>query len=421
MFDKVIGYHDEKVELARILDTILNESKYTAMGVKTPRNILLHGDPGIGKSLLANEFAKATGKTIYVIRKDKPDGEFINYIKETFVKAAENRGLIVLEDLCKFANSDARNRDTEEYVCVQSCIDETRDKVFVIATVNDINKLPISLVRSGRFDKTIKMKYPKGKCAAEIVAYFLKNKNVDESVSSEEISRIMDGHSCAELEQIVNDAGVYAIYEGRSKISRNDLIRSAMRIIFNAPESYVECKEEDLRRLAVHEAGHCLVTEILEPGSVNLVSVNRYNGTIGGITSYKNNESYFFSAKYMEYRVISLLAGKAATEIVYADTDIGCNNDVMRAFDIVERFVDDYCNFGFDKFQRCGSSPALIQKKETFMHSELDRFYKIAKQLIIENRLFFDEIVRQLMDKKTLASEDIKNIKKNYCNSKLSV
>jgi ATP-dependent Zn protease len=246
-------------------------------------------------------------------------------------------------------------------------------------------------------------------------------KNVDESVSSEEISRIMDGHSCAELEQVVNDAGVYAIYEGRSKISRNDLIRSAMRIIFNAPESSVECKEEDLRRLAVHEAGHCLVTEILEPGSVNLVSVNRYNGTIGGITSYKNNESYFFSAKYMEYRVISLLAGKAATEIVYADTDIGCNNDVSRAFDIVERFVDNYCNFGFDKFQRCDASPALLQKKETFMHSELDRFYKIAKQLIIENRLFFDEIVRQLMDKKTRASEDIKNIKKNYCNSKLSV
>ena len=89
MFDKVIGYQDEKVELARILDTILNESQYTAIGVKTPRNILLHGDAGIGKSLLAGEFAKATKKKIYVIRKDKPDGDFVNFIKETFKDAAE--------------------------------------------------------------------------------------------------------------------------------------------------------------------------------------------------------------------------------------------------------------------------------------------------------------------------------------------
>ena len=421
MFDKVIGYHDEKLELARILDTILNESKYAKIGVKTPRNILLHGEAGIGKSLLANEFAKATGKKIYVIRKDKPDGDFVNFIKETFKDAAENDGIILIEDLCKFANGGRTNRDAEEYVCVQSCMDETRDKVFVIATVNDIHKLPDSLVRSGRFDKVINMKYPAGKFAAAIVAHFLKDKNVDESVSSEEISRIMDGHSCAELEQVVNDAGVYAIYEGRSKISRNDLIRSAMRIIFNAPESSVECKEEDLRRLAVHEAGHCIATEILEPGSVNLVSINRYNGNIGGITSYSNNESYFFSAKYMEYRVISLLAGKAATEIVYSDTDIGCNSDMHRAYDIVERFVDNYCNFGFDKFERHNSSPTLLEKKETFMHSELDRFYKMAKQLIIENRPFFDEIVRQLMDNKTIASEDIKNIKKGCCNSRLSV
>ena len=79
MFDKVIGYQDEKLELSRVLDTILNESKYAKIGVKTPRNILLYGEAGIGKSLLAGEFAKATEKKIYVIRKDQPNGDFIKY------------------------------------------------------------------------------------------------------------------------------------------------------------------------------------------------------------------------------------------------------------------------------------------------------------------------------------------------------
>ena len=415
MFDKVIGYQDEKLELSRVLDTILNESKYSKIGVKTPRNILLHGEAGIGKSLLAGEFAKATKKKIYVIRKDQPNGDFIKYIKGIFKEAEDNNGIIIIEDLCKFANTDVHNRDAQEFVCVQSCIDETRDQVFVIATANDIRKLPDSLVRSGRFDTVIEMRYPTGKTATEIVEYFLKDKNVEDSVSAEEISRIMDGHSISDLEQVANDAGVYAIYEGRNKISRDDLIRAAMRIIFNAPESSVERKKEDLQRLAVHEGGHCVVMECLESGSVNLVSINGHNGSIGGITSYNNNESYFCSPRYMEYRVIALLAGKAATEMVFGDYDIGCNKDVERAFNIVERFVDNYCNFGFDKFERRGSSPVLLEKRETFVHAEIDRYYQKAKQLIASNRNFFDEIVRQLMKKKTLASEDIKIIQSNCC------
>lgn len=412
MFDKVIGYQDEKLELSRVLDTILNESKYSKIGVKTPRNILLHGEAGIGKSLLGREFANETGKKIYIIRKDQPNGDFIKHIKEIFKDAAKNDGIILIEDLCKFANSDRKNRDAEEYVCVQSCMDETRDKVFVIATANDIHKLPDSLVRSGRFDTVIKMQYPSGKTATEIVEHYLKSKNVDDSVCAEEISHIMDGHSISDLEKMVNDAGVYAVYEGRDKISREDLIRAAMRIIYNAPESSTECKEDDLRRLAVHEAGHTMV-ELLEPGAVNLVSVNKYNGSTGGITSYNRDESYFFSTKYMENRVIALLAGKAATEIVFGDSDTGCNSDLHRAFDIVERFVDNYSNFGFDKFERNNSSPILLEKKETFIHSELERYYTKAKRLIVENKAFFDEVVNQLMKKKTLAKNDIQAIKKN--------
>ena len=132
---------------------------------------------------------------------------------------------------------------------------------------------------------------------------------------------------------------------------------------------------------------------------------------MGGFTSCNNNEHYFSSISYMKERVIALLGGKAATEIVFAEADVGCNKDMNRAFDIVERFVDHYCEFGFDKFERESSSNTLYEKKETFVHAELDRYYIQAKKIITENRVFFDKLVSTLMEKKTLTSKDIAKIK----------
>jgi cell division protease FtsH len=184
-----------------------------------------------------------------------------------------------------------------------------------------------------------------------------------------------------------------------------------MRVIFDAPERLGFNDEYTLHRVAVHEAGHAIIAEILEPGSVNLISINPHGGDVGGFTSYNNNEHYFSSISYMKERVIALLGGKAATEIVFAEADVGCNRDMHRAFDIVERFVDNYCEFGFDKFERGSSSNTLYEKKETFVHAELDRYYIQAKKIITENRAFFDKLVSALIENKTLTSKDIAKIK----------
>jgi cell division protease FtsH len=109
----------------------------------------------------------------------------------------------------------------------------------------------------------------------------------------------------------------------------------------------------------------------------------------------------------MENRVIAILGGKAATELVYGAPDVGCNSDMHRAFDIVERFVDNYCRYGFDKFERNNSSNVLLAKKESFIHAELDRFYARAKELLSSNRHLLDSLTDALVSRKTLASGDI--------------
>lgn len=416
-FEMIIGYEDVKAELERILDTIKDPEKYEKLGVKTPRGVMLHGEPGVGKTIISKAFLEASGRKCFICRKDKSNGDFVNEIVKVFDSAKEHEpSIILLDDMDKYANEDQHHRDAEEYVTIQSCIDEIRDRdIFVIATANDIHKLPSSLMRAGRFDKVIEMRMPRGEDAVKIVEHYLSKKKTVSDVDPREIARVLDGNSCAELETVINEAGIYAGFEGKEKIDRDDLLRAAMRVIFNAPEILGFNDEYKLRKVAVHEAGHAVVCEMLESGSINLISVNPHGGDIGGFTSYNRNERYFYSISCMRERVMALLGGKAATEIIYGETDVGCNSDMHRAFDIVERFVDDYCEFGFDKFERSSSSPVLLEKKESFVHAELDRYYRRAKQILVDNRAFLDRLVEDLIEKKTLTAKDIEDIKKKTC------
>jgi cell division protease FtsH len=167
----------------------------------------------------------------------------------------------------------------------------------------------------------------------------------------------------------------------------------------------------DIALVACHEAGHAVISQLLEPGSVDLVSVCRHKGEVGGITSQYQARNYFQSKKLMENRVLCLLAGKAATELCYGVTDTGTTEDMQRAFDIVLRFVDDYCSYGFDKFVfRERSSNDLLSRREQQVASELDRYYAQVKQMLAENRRFLDALTARLIAEKTLLAEQIAEV-----------
>ena len=177
-FDNIIGYSKEKQQLEQIADTMLNREAYDALGVRPPCGLLMDGIPGVGKTLMAKSLIDAVKLPVYTCRKDQPNGKFVEVIKKTFEEAASNAPSIVfLDDLDKFANADYNHRDAEEYVTVQACIDEYKGKdIFVLATTNDINKLPGSLTRAGRFDRVMHVGPPKLKDAERIIAHYLSSK-----------------------------------------------------------------------------------------------------------------------------------------------------------------------------------------------------------------------------------------------------
>lgn len=412
VFDKMIGYKEVKQELLLILDRLQNPQKYQQLGVTPPHNLLLYGAPGVGKTMFTQCFMDALGWKQFVCRKVKPNGDFVHEIAEIFAKAeAQAPAVILLDDMDKFANEDEGHRDAEEFVAIQSCIDGIKGKqVFVVATANNRHKLPESLVRAGRFDHRLHLERPSGTDAEQIVAHYLRQRKNVAQVDAKRIARLTAGNSCAELETIINLAGTYAGYEGSDRIEMPHILKAILRIVFSAPE-VAEDDGMDIALVACHEAGHAVISQLLEPGSVDLVSVCRHKGEVGGITSQYQARDYFQSKKRMENRVLCLLAGKAATELCYGVTDTGTTEDMRRAFDIVLRFVDDYCSYGFDKFVfRERSSNDLLSRREQQVASELDRYYTQVKQMLAENRRFLDALTARLIAEKTLLAEQIAEV-----------
>lgn len=418
-FYKIYGYEAIKQELMQISDVLKNKEVYAQLGVKPPCGLLLYGDPGVGKSLMASALIEASGRKAFICRKDKPDGEFVGQITATFEAAkAAAPAIVFLDDMDKFANGDPDHTDAEEYVTVQSCIDGCKGTdVFVLATVNNMRCLPRSLRRVGRFDRTIEVESPSGEDAEEILAHYIAGKNFAADVDARNIARIMSGKSCAELETVINEAGLYAGYERSSQITMDHFMRAALHTVFNVPNEEIAAfglqknKDPEFIQTAWHEAGHAAVSEVLEPGSVTLVSAYAQEWESGGFTNYWMQKG-LRNMEREEHCIIRTLGGVAATEQVFGSFDSGCSQDLDQAFSGVRNQIVNNCTSGFHLHCNGNDSPELRAKQEQATAAEVERYYRKAKDILAQNRELLEGIAEALIRKGVLTAVDIAEIRK---------
>lgn len=417
-FDKIIGYEKEKEELYQLCDMAKNPRKYAALGVKLPRGVLLHGMPGVGKTLMATALLDEMdeGRKRYVLRKDKAIEEFVESISKTFQEAEENApSVIFLDDLDKFA-SDSDSRNPEELIAVQSGIDEVKGAdVFVIATANDIYELPRSLRRAGRFDRILEICIPSRKEAVEIVRHYLSDKKVSEGVTAESVARLMDGNSCAALESVLNEAGIYAGYENKAEIGREHIVRAVLRNIFEADESVNEMSASAKAEIAFHEAGHAVTALAFDPQGVGLISIRPSKSDTRGVVQIFKSDDYFGSYDRMHERVISLLAGRAAVELKFGRTDVGATSDMERAALIAERFVTGYGMSGFELLRpdnRALKAEGHDERIIVGRNAMLARCYDEAKDVLRKNWTFVEKLAAALVERDTLVFEEIAELRK---------
>ena len=414
-FDKVIGYDDEKRKLMPICDMMRNPDKYKNLGVVMPSGALLQGEPGYGKTLLAKCFIEACGVTCFVCRKDKADGDFIDYMRKCFNDAMNSAPAIVfLDDMDKFANEDKDHKNAEEYVAIQACIDNVKGKdVFVIATTNDLNNLPDSLLRAGRFDINLIIRGLEAEDQIKLISHFLSNKAFVETISPEEIWQILGGGiSCAELEKIINDAAMKVAFEGRDTVTRDDIVLACLNQHFGGTESSKQKSEERRLAIAYHEAGHVVVGEVLIPNCISLASIKTYRASGAGVTCHFDAGELENSCEQRKNRVSGMLAGKAATEIVFGTIDLGTKSDLQHAREMLEDMRDDNAVFGFEYQADWLTSDITRNAAEQIISAELSKLYEIARNVLLANRSFLDAVANALLEKETIFAADIVAIKK---------
>lgn len=410
-FDKVIGYEHIKNELLQICDMINNRDAYEKLGAKLPQGVLMEGDPGLGKTLMASCFIEECGLKSYTIRRTKGKEAFLECIRETFQKAKDNApAVILLDDLDKFANEDNSHQDAEEYVAVQAGIDTIkRCNVLVIATVNDIEKLPDSLIRPGRFDKRIVVNCPTDEDAANLIRHYLSDKQVSDKINVEDISKTMQHVSCAALEVILNQAAIIAASKRQETIEMEDFVDSILRMQYDSDEKNNKVPEEEMRKTAIHEAGHMVVAEVLMPESIGLVSIRQNDmESIGGFV----RKCKKFNRRQ---EIMVALAGKVATELYDSETCAsGCQSDLERATRILTDGIKYSGTNGLGFIRTDYITSDVFQARvELVAHAELEQYMFKVRDLLIKNRDFLEKAANRLFEKETLLFSDIREIRES--------
>lgn len=419
-FDKIFGYESEKQEMLRLCDVLCNCKKYESLGITLPKAVLFYGEPGLGKTLMAKAFIEATDRKVFQCKKNKSNGEFVDEIKSTFENAIKDASSIIFfDDMDKFAEDNLQQDcNKEEFVAIQTGLEDIVDKdVFVIATANDINNLPESLLRVGRFGKKLQFSAPSLDDSVKIIRHYLASKKVSSDVKPESLAHILHGHSCAMLENVINEAGIYAAYNNAPEITI-DHIREAVSTVMI---ERIPLSENDTTKpmIAYHEAGHA-VMHLLAHHDVGCLAIGKCgkDGLGVGICTLAKPEK-LASYEEMHNFILMLLSGKAGSELQFGTTDTGVEKDVKEAMSLIQDNLQlsllhgfEYCytTYRFDESQ----SYRQLDKNQEKAVRLLEEYYHEAKSLLLKHKELLDAIANELLEKEILIYDDIIRIVERY-------
>lgn len=407
-FDKIIGYNNVKEEIYQIIDMYENLEYYKSLGASIPKGLMLYGEPGMGKTILAKALIKEAKVNSYLIRKNKSKNDILNEINEAFNNASKDESAIIfIDDIDKFKDLEGDIEDNEVLNTIQAKIDDVHDKnVLVVATCNDFKHLPDSLVRDGRFDRKIELKTPSKEDAAKIIKYYMKDKQVDQNLNYDDVTKLIQYSSCASLEKILNEAAITAGFQNKEYIEINDIVETYLKENYYDFYDIHSITEERIEETSLHEAGHTVIAEILNEGSVDFVSIKTNNSNIRGITKLDDE---FFTP---ESDILISLGGKAACELYLNGKNAdGCVKDLSSTRDTLRKELEMKGTYGMGFLGELSNNEDARVKTEIAIQVELERYFVIAKRILISNKTFLMNVYNELKSKNYLLASDIKRIR----------
>lgn len=411
--EKVIGYDSIKETLRQIADVLKRPEAYKEKGVSMPRGLLMESAPGLGKSLMASILMEESGRKSFVFRRINEGNTFLGEMKDIFDVAKEEApSILLLEDLNLYVESNSPY--APEWACLQACIDETSDAdIFVIATTNDTRYMPQSLLRPGRFDYILNLNPPLGKTAENIVSYYLRDKNLAKDVQISDIVKAMPQVSCATLETVMNLAAINSVYRDHAHVQKEDIIDALLKVVYNLRKADCEGDPQEHQMIAVHEAAHAVVGEVLHSGSIGIITIRGSHGAIGGMES--GFAVYVKSEEEFQDEIIKTLAGKAGTALIYGIMDIRAAADIKKADQLLDIWLCHFAGGGFSGVEPSENrlSEPRLSYNEAIKSAKLEELYRRAYKILYDNRDFLLAVQKELLEHETLLNSDLAKIRES--------
>lgn len=431
-FDDVAGLEEEKGELKEIVEFLKEPEKFTKMGARIPKGVLLYGKPGTGKTLIAKAIAGEADVPFISMS----GSEFIEMfaglgasrVRKLFDKARKLAPCIVFIDEIdaigsrRTSNSGAEseNNQTLNQLLVEMDGFGSEETIIVLAATNRPEMLDKALLRPGRFDRQITIPTPDLKGRLEILKIHSKDKKISGNVNLESIAEDTAGFTGAELENILNEAAIIATKNKHEEIENDDIEEAVKKVTVGLEKKDRIISDKDKKLTAYHEAGHAVVSRYL-PTQTNVKEVSIIpRGVAGGYTMYKTNEDkYYISKTEMQEKLIALLGGRAAEKLVLDDISTGASNDIEVATQIARDMVTKYGmsdKLGPIDFQ--GKEPYEIQMFGENIGDRIgqevklliDTAYNDAQILLREHRDKLDEIAETLLRKEKINEQEFNKI-----------
>ena len=431
-FDDVAGLDEEKSELIEIVDFLKTPKKFTDMGAKIPKGVLLYGKPGTGKTLIAKAIAGEAGVPFIAMS----GSEFIEMfaglgasrVRKLFDKARKLAPCIVFIDEIDAIGSrrasnngaESENNQTLNQLLVEMDGFSSEETIIVLAATNRPEMLDKALLRPGRFDRQITIPVPDLKGRLDILKIHGEDKRISDDVNLESIAEDTAGFTGAELANILNEAAIIATINKHDEIENSDIEEAVKKVTVGLEKKTRVYSEKDKKLTAYHEAGHAVVSRYL-PTQTDVKEVSIIpRGVAGGYTMYKSDEDkYYISKTEMKEKLVALLGGRAAEKLVLDDISTGASNDIEVATKIAREMVTKYGmsdNLGPIDFQGKEQNDMFVfgenigDKIGAEVKALIDEAYNNAQKLLIEHRDKLDIIAQTLLAKEKINEQEFKDI-----------
>ncbi len=439
-FNDIAGIDEAKAEFEEIVSFLKEPERYTLVGAKIPKGVLLVGPPGTGKTLLAKAIANEANVPFYSVAGSEFVEMFIGIgaarIRDLFKKASENTPCIVFIDEIDAVGrergagigggNDEREQTLNQLLTEMDGFKENKG-VIVVGATNRVDILDAALLRPGRFDRQITVGLPDRLGRIGILKVHARNKPFDENVSLVQLANRTPGFSGADLANLLNEAAILATRYKKTIITKNEVNEAADRIIGGIAGTTME-DTKNKKLIAYHEVGHAIVGSVLENhDEVEKITLIPRGGAKGLTWFTPEEDQMLLSRSQLLARIITTLAGRVVEQVVFGDPEVttGASNDLQQVTNIARQMVTRYgmSNIGpialeddnnEQMFLGGEYNEAIADRIDTEVCKIITHCEQIATEIILDNRVIIDLIVEKLLDAETIDGSELRKLVSQY-------